>query len=166
MNCRDIPPLLSAERDGTLTAEQRTLLDRHVASCPACEELRARLSLAMDVFKNEVAAVRVPDVGEEWLKLRAKLSVPSAKRLVRRPVAPLVWFGLPLAAAAAVAFAFFNHSPPSAKSVGDSIAIPGEVAQAEYVEAGNADASTIVYVDKDSGWLVVWATDNDSESKK
>ena len=42
----------------------------------------------------------------------------------------------------------------------------GEVAQAEYVEAGNVDASTIVYVDKDSGWLVVWATDRDADPKK
>jgi hypothetical protein len=30
---------------------------------------------------------------------------------------------------------------------------------ADYVEAGNPAASTMVYVDKESGWLVVWAAD-------
>ena len=31
----------------------------------------------------------------------------------------------------------------------------------DFVEAGDTSASTMVYVDKDSGWLVVWATDGE-----
>ena len=165
MNCRDIEPLLSAERDGMLNQDQRASLDRHVANCPACAEMRINLSHAMDIFKSDTAAIAVPDVEEEWLKLRSKLSTPSTKRATKRPLAPIIWFGAPLAAAAAIAFAFFNSSP-TAKPLGASVATSGEVAQAEYVEAGNVDASTIVYVDKDSGWLVVWATDSDAETKK
>jgi len=165
MNCHDIEPMLSAERDGMLNQDQRASLDRHVASCPSCAEMRINLSQAMDLFKTDTAAIAVPDVEEEWLKLRSKLSTPSTKRATKRPLAPIIWFGAPLAAAAAVAFAFFNSSP-TAKPLGASVATSGEVAQAEYVEAGNVDASTIVYVDKDSGWLVVWATDSDAETKK
>jgi len=36
---------------------------------------------------------------------------------------------------------------------------PSIIAGADYVEAGNPNASTMVYVDKESGWLVVWVTD-------
>ncbi|MEN9403282.1 MAG: hypothetical protein RL091_1985, partial [Verrucomicrobiota bacterium] len=38
------------------------------------------------------------------------------------------------------------------------------VARAEYVEAGDVNASTMVYVDKESGWLVVWATNVDTKT--
>ena len=165
MNCRDIEPLLSAERDDALTSEQRVSLDRHMATCPACSEMRAYLLQSMDLFKSDTAAVVVPDAQDEWLKLRANLSSPSFKRSSKRSLAPVIWFGAPLAAAAAVALAFFNASP-SEKPLGALTSAPSEVAQAEYVEAGNTDASTIVYVDKDSGWLVVWASDGDSGGKK
>jgi len=164
MNCRDIEPLLSAERDHALTKEQRVSLDQHVAACPVCSEARGAISQAMELFKDDATAVTVPDVEEEWRKLSANLTVPLSKRPQRRPIAPLIWFGAPLAAAAAVAFAFFGQSS-STKSPAETVATPTEVAQAEYVEPGNANASTMVYVDKDSGWLVVWATDSDTESK-
>ena len=38
-------------------------------------------------------------------------------------------------------------------------------AGADFVEAGDPNASTMVYVDKDSGWLVVWATDVDAQTR-
>jgi anti-sigma factor RsiW len=164
MNCRDIEPLLSAERDGVLTSEQHASLDRHVAACPACQQLRARLNEAMTAFQTEAANVAVPDIEEEWLRIRSTLNGKSVKPVKKRPLAPVIWFGAPLAAAAALAFAFFGPQQQT-KPVGDSLPISTEIAQAEYVEAGDADASTLVYVDKESGWLVVWATDNDAVTK-
>ena len=68
----------------------------------------------------------------------------------------------------AIAFAFFVNPtsapvamPPSPMATEVATA---EVARADYVEAGDTNASTMVYVDKDSGWLVVWASDADTKT--
>jgi Putative zinc-finger len=165
MNCRDIEPLFSAERDGMLTSDQRASLERHVAACPACQQLHLRLTDAMTAFRADAANVAVPDIEEEWLKIRSALNSKSVKPLKKRPLAPVIWFGAPLAAAAALAFAFFSPQQQT-KPTGDPLPVSAEIAQAEYVEAGDTDASTLVYVDKESGWLVVWATDsNDAVTK-
>ncbi len=176
MNCRDIESLILAERDGALTPTERAALSDHVATCPACARLRTDLAAALDAFKASSAAVRVPDVDEAWRDLRAKLHGP-AKPAKKRPLAPVIWFGAPLvAAAAAVAFVFLVNSAP--KPLGEipvsvaSVASlpppppppppyedPSLIAGADFVEVGDPNASTMVYVDKDSGWLVVWATD-------
>ena len=165
MNCRDSEALLSAERDGVLTSGQRSSLEGHVASCPACAELRTKMVQAMNAFQNDAASVSTPDVDEEWQKVRASLNAGKTRSREKRPLTPVLWFAAPLAAAAALAFAFFNSSP-TAQPMGESVTATSEAAQAEYVEPGDAKASTIVYVDKESGWLVVWATDSDSDPKK
>lgn len=157
MNCRDIEPLLLAEKDGVLTNTQHASLEQHVATCPACRQMRTRLTEAMAAVRADAATVSVPDVDAEWHTLRACLHRPPAQPEKKNPLAPVLWFGAPLAAAAALAFAFFIDRSPSSHPAEFSQVTEG--ARADFVEAGNADASTMVYVDKESGWLVVWATD-------
>jgi len=163
MNCRDFETLLLAERDGVLTPEEHATLDRHLAGCPECRQLRSQLSSALAAYRADSANAPLPDVDQEWQKLRARLDRESSRPGQKRRLAPVIWFAAPLAAAAALALAYLRPSIalPPATSV---VPAAAEVAQAEYVEAGNADASTMVYVDKDSGWLVVWATDADTAS--
>lgn len=159
MNCRDIEPLLLAEKDGVLTTAQHAALDQHVAACPACRQMRIDLSAAMSALQADVANVPLPDINAEWHALRSRLNYTGSVRpAAKRPLAPVIWFGAPLAAAAAVAFAFFTLQPPIPNS--ETLT---DVASADFVEAGNSDASTMVYVDKESGWLVVWATDSERE---
>ena len=158
MNCRDIEPLLLGERDGALTADQQAALAQHVAACPACRQLRARLDEALDTFRTDVASVPLPDIDTEWRMLRAELEDVPAQRAKKRPLAPVIWLGTSLAAAAALAFAFLGRPAQPAPA----IAAAPAVAQAE---AGNAGAPTIAYVDQESGWLVVWATDEDASGK-
>lgn len=162
MNCRDIEPLLLAERDGVLTTKQHAELATHVAGCPACRRERLIYGDAVTFLKTDAANVAVPDADKEWRAIRARLHGESAKPAKKRPLAPVIWFSAPLAAAAALAVAFFvTRSPaPQAPSL-TSQAPATEVARADFVEAGDSNASTMVYVDKDSGWLVVWATDID-----
>jgi anti-sigma factor RsiW len=156
VNCDAIEALLLTERDGVLTPDQHAALVRHVADCPACRERRTRIAAAMDAFRADAASVTVPGVDAEWRTLRARLpDRPGASRK-QRPLAPVIWFTTSFAAAASLAFVFFSPRPPPAAPLA---AVP-EIAQAEFVEAGDAAASTMVYVDKDSGWLVVWATDD------
>jgi hypothetical protein len=138
-----------------LTTDQHAALAQHVAACPSCAQLRARLAEATDAFRADVANVAVPAADAEWRTLRARLHGDSAKSAKRRSFAPVIWFGSSLAAAAALAFVFVGSPPKPVEPAG---AAP-EIAQAEFVEAGNANASTMVYVDKESGWLVVWAAE-------
>ena len=59
------------------------------------------------------------------------------------------FFGLFLALALV-----FLGSPPK----------PAEPAPVSLAQAGTAEVSTMAYVDKDSGWLVVWAADSDTQT--
>ena len=182
MTCHDSESLILAERDGALTKEQGAALSDHVAACPSCRKLRADLATALDTFKAGVASVRVPDADEAWPDLQSRLH-EKARPAKKSPLAPIIWFSAPMAAAAAIALMLFNGRapvptalppppPPVAQAASrapqalsaavrdaNAEAILAEVARAEYVEAGDVNASTMVYVDKESGWLVVWATD-------
>ena len=151
MDCRDIEPLILAERDGVLTPAQHAALSAHVAACPACQQLRANLGEAAGFLKTDAANVTVPDADREWRTLRTQLSSAAAKPARKRPLAPIIWFSAPFAAAAALAIAFFVNRPAAPQ--------PGPAQVAEHVDPSGTTASTIAYVDKDSGWLVVWATD-------
>jgi hypothetical protein len=171
MNCRDSESLILAERDGALGSDQLAALSDHVAACPACRALRQNLATALDSYQTAVRDVSVPDADEAWRNLRERLREPAAKRK-RGPLAPVVWFAAPLAVAAAFVFAFLVTRPapepilPSEDSLTSArigpppppLHDPSFIAGADFVEAGDPDASTIVFVDAESGWLVVWAT--------
>lgn len=177
MNCRDSESLILAERDGALTKEQRAGLSDHVAACPACAKLRTELAAALDAYQAGVRSVPVPDADEAWRSLQGRLRAP-ARREKRSPLAPVVWFGAPLAAAAAFAFAFFTTRPAPAPALPSEAALtsarfappppplhdPSFIAGADFVEAGDPDASMFVFVDAESGWLVVWATELDADT--
>ena len=172
MNCRDSESLILAERDGALTKPQLAALSDHVATCPCCAKLRADLFPALATYQRGLQAVAAPDAGQAWRELQARLR-PADRREKKRRLAPVIWFGAPLAAAAAFAFAFFvtRPTPPPATEAELLVAMPAPppplhdpsfIAGADYVEAGDPDASIVVFVDKESGWLVVWAADSDT----
>jgi anti-sigma factor RsiW len=179
MTCRDSELLLQNEHDGALAPEQRARWEEHLAACPACRRRRAELAQAINALRAEISAVPLPDVDTEWRALRAKLHPTTgggrAPAQKRRQLAPLIWLSTPLAAAAAVALALLvtRPAPQPQQTVAQSatrLAAPttiaaSEPAHAEFVEAGDANASTIVYVDKASGWLVVWATDTGGKDR-
>lgn len=159
MNCRSAQPLLLVERDGVLTTARHAELASHLAACASCRQFRADLAGALDAVRADVRAVPLPDIDAEWRAVQAKInngaSAP-ASRPAKRRLAPVVWFGAPLAAAAAVALAFFVNRPMSPPL--PTTANGGEIAaHADYVEVADPNASPIIYIDKESGWLVVWA---------
>lgn len=156
MNCRDSESLILAERDGALTTTQHAALSDHVATCAGCRKLRTDLATALRDYKSGLAKVSVPDADEAWRELQDRLQAPT-RREKKHPLAPVIWFGTPLAAAAALAFALFP------KTAEPGLQNPLE-ARAEFVEAGDTTASTLVYVDKESGWLVVWAAENTGDN--
>jgi hypothetical protein len=59
MNCADVEILICDYVDGTLTAERKSVVERHLAQCPACAEL-ARDSAAAVEFMERAADVEPP----------------------------------------------------------------------------------------------------------
>lgn len=147
MNCTDCERLLLGER-GEPSAAEAAAVAAHVQACPRCRALQSSLVGALGQWKAETAA-QTPDAAAAWQALRPRLR--AAGRRPRR-LAPLLWLSAPLAAAAALAFVMYRPAPTAHDDGFTS-------AHADFVEAGNPAASTVVYVDNDSGWLVVWAAD-------
>jgi anti-sigma factor RsiW len=165
MNCHTAENLLHAERDGALSKEQHADLERHVQGCARCAQLRLEIAAAGKAVQDDAARFTVPDADEEWRLLqlerrrrehevRTRTSTPSLLR----------WVGAPMAAAAALALAFqAGRMMPMLPSAQD-FEVPKE-ARADYVEVANRDASPIVFLDQESGWLVVWAADSAQEPR-
>jgi hypothetical protein len=59
MNCADVEILICDYLDGTLAAEAKSAVERHLAQCPACAEL-ARDSAAAVEFMERAADVEPP----------------------------------------------------------------------------------------------------------
>jgi hypothetical protein len=59
MNCADVEIRICDYLDGTLTAEQKSAVERHLAQCPACAEL-ARDCAAAVAFMERAAEVEPP----------------------------------------------------------------------------------------------------------
>ncbi len=167
MNCRATAPLLSAERDAALTPSQRSELAQHLADCAGCRQLQTELAQAMMAFQTEAAHVSTPDPEEEWRLLQAQMRAPKRTARPQRAVS-LTWLSLPLAAAAAVALVFwggrtstpFPPPPPSENTAPRApVQVADAFARADFVEVTNTSSTPLVYVDRDSGWLVVWAVE-------
>jgi hypothetical protein len=110
MRCRSAERLLYLYREGELTPRQRTRLDRHLASCPACAETAGAIERSL-VKVSEIRSARIPIPEPEALTDRVMAQVAGTAQLGRaqrgRSFEP-VWTGFasqwlrPAMAAAAV----------------------------------------------------------------
>jgi len=152
--CTEIVSLLVAEPDGTLSAAELARLETHVAGCPDCRRQRALLRATPVALRIATSTFSVPSVPAEWSELRARLlGEPGGTATHRRQRRPWFAWSLPIAAvgaAAAFAILAFFREPG-----GSPLPLPA-VAHADFFQAENV-ASTLVYVDQESGWLIVWA---------
>ena len=151
MNCRDAEHKIFASRDCVLATPDRIALAEHVAKCPACRGMQARLADGIESWRVATQAFVPPDAGREWESLRRRIrgglgahSVNSGARQ-RRIVS---WFAVPLGVATAVALALFVFPPASSSTAKN-------MARADSVEVSAADGS-VVFVDDASGWVVIW----------
>ncbi len=150
---REAEALLFAERDRPLIEAERRQLEQLLAAHPELRETRATLAAAAEAWRARTAAAPTPDSLRAWQDLQRTLRETKAAPPQKRWPALLAWSALPLAAAVLVLiFSPFNSNVPSAP------ASSTQLARADFVEAGDATAATVVYVDQQSGWLIVWAS--------
>ncbi len=160
MNCREAQTQIFAARDGAPGAIPSAALDGHVAQCAACRQIRDNLAAALETWRSDSARAIVPDAEREWHAVRRQIrGGADAGATSARPRRSLIaWWSLPLGAAAAAAFAFvvLNQERPAELPAAFSDAV---TARADDVEAPGNKASTMVFVDDKSGWLIVLASD-------
>lgn len=155
MTCRELQEKLFIADSGAPWAPESTVAE-HLARCPGCRKLQADLEASLGIWRRTLATTPAPDAEREWQALRRRIRADGARESESSFGARLAWLTLP-AAALAAAFALFVAAPPDATRPA-----PGEpalVASAESVEAPGDPASTMVFVDDRSGWLIVWAND-------
>ena len=153
MDCNETERLISADRDGALTESQRSVLEAHLGSCARCRQFRANLAAAAAAWKSSNQSAKTSDVDREWFAIRRRIrhleesdSVSPVRRWRQAR-----WLSLPIGAAAALLAAALFLTDPEPKP-------PSVVfAAAEYVEVEDESASVVVFVDEESGWLVVWS---------
>lgn len=181
MNCRQAESQLLAARDGALAEAAAAELAAHLETCASCRTLQARLHETFEQWQQETAAVPVPDPQTEWFAVRRRLRNETAASNGHVSWARLLRLAAPLTAVAAIALIVWSGRPPSSAPLAPELASTGAepsaastdfdgswpemdehfafTAHAEYVETDDADASPFVYVDDESGWLIVWASD-------
>ncbi len=156
MNCHTAQEKLTRATDQASSESSDDALAVHLASCESCRQFAENLAAISPLIKEEIAAVPVPAADEEWQQLHRRLSQ------TRKPTkaARIVWLTAPLAAAAALIFAFI----PSRTTTEESALTVAQTSQVDYVEIANPEATAMVYVDRESGWLVVWADDSNGHN--
>ncbi|MBI5691720.1 MAG: zf-HC2 domain-containing protein [Verrucomicrobia bacterium] len=159
MTCREAKSLLCADPESPLATGRRELLAAHLSDCPSCRQARDQLAAALANWKDSTDRAAVPDPALEWQKLRRRMHdqpATTAARATRFPA--LGWLAMPLVAAAAIAVVLLF--PRDSAEDRPSGAPTAAVARADSVEAPGGNASTMVFVDDKSGWLIVWASDD------
>jgi anti-sigma factor RsiW len=155
MNCHIAQDQLLRAADGSLAATQQTALNAHVKSCATCQHFAESLNSLPELLRQDAKSVSVPDADQMWNDVSAWLNAPEEQQSKSRKIAPIIWLAAPLAAAAALVFAFLPQQSDNTAPV-----IAGaNIVQVDYVEIEDPDSTAMVYVDKESGWLVVWADD-------
>lgn len=156
MNCLHAERQVFAERDGALEPDERAALAKHLAECPTCRRTHDGLANAIEMWRVEATSAVCPDADRAWQDLRREL---------RRDQAPvqsgrwMAWIGAPIAVAIAVALSI-NTAEKKPTGPAKNGSRERDVARAEYVEIPSGNASTFVFVDEKSGWLVVMASDS------
>lgn len=164
MNCHEVKNRLFAGSDGALSSSERAALDSHVAHCADCRRVRDDLGAALTAWRAENDRAPLPDIEREWHAVRRVIrgGIPAGTvATLDRPRRRLLpWVAVPVMAAAAAAITFYMGSNVERPEEIEAPARPTapQVARADSIEVPGK-ATTTVYVDDKSGWLVVWASD-------
>ena len=177
MNCRHAQDELLAARDASHGAAGSSALTEHLQNCAECRAVQQQFAQATNAWRETEAKVTIPDAQQEWHAVRRRLrqgetTTSPAPHWWRRTLQ----FSAPLAAAAVIALVVWSGRESPAPPTLDPTSTSTEIAQiddpwaeefadhfayaanVEYVETENEDASPFVYVDDESGWLIVWAS--------
>lgn len=155
MNCHSAQDQLLRAADGGLSAQQKNALTAHIESCAECGHFAESLDTIPSLLHRESESVPVPNAHDLWSEISSQLNSPEEQTNKPRKIAPIIWITAPIAAAATLLLAFL----PLRQNDIVPVTTENNIVQVNYVEIEDPDSTAMVYVDKESGWLVVWADD-------
>jgi anti-sigma factor RsiW len=157
MNCSQAGKALSRHLDGELPAGEVASLEKHLSSCSACRETAAEWRGYGSALRAD-APNEIPDPTKAWHDIRRSLRnrenpIPTTDA---RPwwARPLPWAGVAATVALFTVGTFFQLSPSSGFPYGSAV---------ESVDTDLPGASTVVYVDEETGWNIVWVLESESD---
>lgn len=173
MNCRSAQNQILTDRDTSPGAAVAAELAEHLAGCAGCRTMQLQLTAVTAAWRESDANVPSPDPRQEWHAVRRRLRSGAAPGTARRRRTVRGWgFALACGAAALAVTLWVGRA-----SFTEQVVEPGNAAlvataapmedweahfayspRAEFVETDNEDASPFIYLDEESGWLVVWAS--------
>lgn len=136
-------------------------LESHLAACPACRLAAGRLTTSVEGWRAATLAATPPAPGAAWEPIRSAIQAPVAAPRSRL-AAGWIPAAATLAAAAAVVLLLLRPTPPPVDPSGTTMVAALAAHDApeptvEWVTTSDAGAAPVVFVDADSGWVVVWA---------
>ena len=165
MTCREAQSQMFTEHPvGRTDPAAASAFATHLASCSDCQRIRDELAAALTSWRTQVDTTPVPNAEREWHAVRRRIrgGAETNPKPGRVGLHWLAWLALPLGGAAAAAIALMIALPSSPVKTAE--VAPPPLARVESVEAPGNNASTMVFVDDKSGWLIVWASDAISKS--
>lgn len=166
MNCRRARRLMSLERDGRLDESDRRALAGHLGQCAVCREAKASLGAAAEAWKAAQDRAEIPDPAVEWQHIRRAIrrAGAAARSGEARRQREWSWWrafsavGGAVAAAALVLVLWrFRGPEPGAPQPGPAALGADEAVHVEFVEFAEGAENQTVYVDAETGFVVVWA---------
>jgi len=157
MNCSQAEKALSRHLDGELLAGEVASLEKHLSSCSACRETAAEWGGYGSALRAD-APNEIPDPTKAWHDIRRSLRnrespIPTTNA---RPwwARPLPWAGAVVTVALFTVGYFLQLSPSPGFPYGSAV---------EFVDTDLPGASTVVYVDEETGWNIVWVLESESD---
>ncbi len=157
MNCLKAEKWLSQKLDGELSLSRVEQLGRHLETCERCRSLdRVWSGIAIE------PAETAPSAEQMWQDVQRDIRIAPSGRNKSAFLAGWqpAWSFAAVAVlmVAVLAGLLFN---PFQNSSNLATAFPGN--NVEFLETGLPGASSVVYVDEDTGWTVIWVVEADTE---
>ena len=165
MNCQEAELLISQSLDGELDSPaSQSLLQEHLESCPACRN-RAQTWRNFGQFMRQDEISAPPPAEAAWREIRREIQSgesPRAEEIPGKTATASPWFWrAPAAMAALLALSLGLYFVlPSSKENATAYA---DATVVEFMETEIPGAGTLVYVDEDSGWTILWVVEPAAE---
>lgn len=158
MICRNARKWISLELDGELSVRRSEKLYYHIRRCHSCRSTRDKWVGVGSLLREYVARpAQTPEAAWADVQRALRTSGQTARNTARIPAGVFSWRW---ATAAAAALALCGVLGLWWRARGPNVAVAhAPAAEVEWVETDLPGASTMVYEDGQSGWLVIWVVE-------
>jgi len=165
MNCKTAQKWISLKHDGELSPRRQTILEAHLAQCPACREAEAAYkALSCEFTEMDIPQAQTPEAA--WADVRRRIRAESEQPAEAAEGAVwggrLAWAAMTIAVLGVCAFVWMLMKP---LPQGPAVAAAEPATQVEWVETDLRGATPMVFEDAETGLVVIWVVEANGEEK-